>query len=1289
MRAKLTQSQKIDFVPIASDINMLNAAPIRQWEHKLDTFEETKGASILQTASNLVHRYQQRIAIGPLKYQHKGQMKKKQLINVQQNSGNNSMIQQKKRQSGNTNGQLVTGGDSDAMIVKNLDNSMLNIRSTADPLKKLFESTPVSGTRDFHTESKMSLNHGNVIHPTFSNPYAIQMGGGLAQEQSPIRVFYTQQKNRGYSKQLETYAGHLDGLKTLLTQPSEKSTALKASAQLMQIYKQHLQSGTPHSVSKNHIQPILQSQASVPLVEVFETQGSSVDCSSQEAQNDVKPLFKQDQTIDQQSPELRQQQIPQRPQTTNHAGVSHLGLNRLSKILNIGNLFDQQSGRSRLLRDRSPIVFPSQFQSQSQTRAGHNMSQQSLHLRFPRMSQNNNNQSLIESPNPFLRPQSRGQIQESGAAHLESPSSMRLFSEVGRASRTNLLDQQKNTLTNSQSFLRSSQGSQKMRQVLSMSKVELIGNQGKMNVAADSQRSHSNNNHQWGQLNQSISQLQQAYSPLKKATVLSKSGRVPATPNIKSRALKIPEQQQPSLRSNVSQSQVIPRQIGPVDEHGRVIFIPKTGIDQIFMLHQVKFVRPKHPHIEPLYSFPDPSEKAKQIEIYKNHTYDFQARLVYDSMDTNSPLYQGALVEEEYIDLKDLISTPIIKPDGLLVPQFGGAIAVRPPVTVNFFYQKLRPYYRLGRGGESDETLVFESRFECGNLRKSVQVDRYEYELQLKTDTNSSSNYTQWFYFRVSNTRKDKQYTFHITNFVKPDSLFNNGMKPLIYSRKESDISNQGWTRAGEDIAYYPTPIKSYKPSHPCYMPPPQPWNPSPQNSLYTLSFNFTFTHDHDEVYFAYCYPYSYSEVQKYMLSISGYNNQDILRRAPLCQTLAGNQCDMLIITNFLSKSDQIADRPAVILTARVHPGESNSSYIMEGLIEYLISTDPGAKLLRDRFVFKIVPMLNPDGVVVGNYRCSLSGADLNRQWISPSGKFYPEIHAVKQMMRKTLESRDIAFYCDFHGHSRAKNAFMYGCQNVNNKDKKLKERIFPLLFGKRCEEFSFEGSAFNVHKVKESTARVVLWKEYSLINSFTLECSFLGPTKGTHKDAHFSIQNLLNLGKQFCLTLIEYSELEKAQDSAKQVKRLLKEIELIIKAQKEAQQPDPQKEEDIQIDNMAQYFPDQQDNEPPLPFKELNYDELGAKLDQTIKSSPQTQGRKKNTMGSLNFMSNRLNTQKLKPSLPKGGNGVLKRFRKNAGSSGAPAVPRKQFASSLTQTLGLKGFLSSTSTAEQRGKQQ
>lgn len=36
---------------------------------------------------------------------------------------------------------------------------------------------------------------------------------------------------------------------------------------------------------------------------------------------------------------------------------------------------------------------------------------------------------------------------------------------------------------------------------------------------------------------------------------------------------------------------------------------------------------------------------------------------------------------------------------------------------------------------------------------------------------------------------------------------------------------------------------------------------------------------------------------------------------------------------------------------------------------------------LRDKYLFKIVPMINPDGVVNGNYRFSAAGYDLNRKW--------------------------------------------------------------------------------------------------------------------------------------------------------------------------------------------------------------------------------------------------------------------------------------------------------------------
>lgn len=138
----------------------------------------------------------------------------------------------------------------------------------------------------------------------------------------------------------------------------------------------------------------------------------------------------------------------------------------------------------------------------------------------------------------------------------------------------------------------------------------------------------------------------------------------------------------------------------------------------------------------------------------------------------------------------------------------------------------------------------------------------------------------------------------------------------------------------------------------------------------------------------------------------------------------------MAIITNFSSRAEEIAVRRAIVITSRVHPGESNASFIVEGILNYLVSDVDVARYLRNNFVFKIIPMLNPDGVIIGNYRTSLSGLDLNRQWIAPSMKQCPENTSTKMMMRKTLESRDILFYCDIHGHSRCKNLFMYGCSN-------------------------------------------------------------------------------------------------------------------------------------------------------------------------------------------------------------------------------------------------------------------
>jgi murein tripeptide amidase MpaA len=52
---------------------------------------------------------------------------------------------------------------------------------------------------------------------------------------------------------------------------------------------------------------------------------------------------------------------------------------------------------------------------------------------------------------------------------------------------------------------------------------------------------------------------------------------------------------------------------------------------------------------------------------------------------------------------------------------------------------------------------------------------------------------------------------------------------------------------------------------------------------------------------------------------------------------------------------------------------------MMEGFIEWLCGPSKEAFTMRKYIVFKIVPMLNPDGVAIGNYRTGLSGKDFNR----------------------------------------------------------------------------------------------------------------------------------------------------------------------------------------------------------------------------------------------------------------------------------------------------------------------
>lgn len=247
------------------------------------------------------------------------------------------------------------------------------------------------------------------------------------------------------------------------------------------------------------------------------------------------------------------------------------------------------------------------------------------------------------------------------------------------------------------------------------------------------------------------------------------------------------------------------------------------------------------------------------------------------------------------------------------------------------------------------------------------------------------------------------------------------------------------------------------------------------ERSYYSLSWSCEFPHTDDTCYFSHCYPYTYSDLQAYLETLhKSPLRSKICRQKLLCTTLAGNMVHLLTITNPSSSPAETRAKRAIVISARVHPGETNSSFMMKGVIDFLTDTESqDANLLRNIFVFKIVPMLNPDGVITGNYRCSLSGCDLNRQYnkFSCMKEYFPVIFHLRQMMRKLCQERQVTVYCDLHGHSRKQNIFMYGCDDRARQSSEgggasplahVQTRILPFMLSKNAPHlFSYRYRTF------------------------------------------------------------------------------------------------------------------------------------------------------------------------------------------------------------------------------------
>ncbi|KAL4487062.1 hypothetical protein ABPG72_001514 [Tetrahymena utriculariae] len=436
-------------------------------------------------------------------------------------------------------------------------------------------------------------------------------------------------------------------------------------------------------------------------------------------------------------------------------------------------------------------------------------------------------------------------------------------------------------------------------------------------------------------------------------------------------------------------------------------------------------------------------------------------------------------------------------------------------------------------------TLRIDSSFESGNLFAAYQIRPKEYDLILQNDTNSKGN-TQWFFFQVQGTQKNQIVRFNLVNLMKNDSLFNYGMRPVVFSKKKNEQEQQGWFRGGFNISYFKNQILRES---------------QEKKSYYTLQFSYKFENSNDTVYFAHCYPYTYTDLNNYLNRLLSSNPQEmskICQRKKLCLTLAKNKCDVLTITapKQLKSGANKKMKQAIIIIARQHPGETPGSWMVEGAINYLCNLkNEEASYLRERCVFKVVPMVNPDGVIHGNYRTDLSGVDLNRNWLIPDKQYLTTVYAIKQLISSISREYKIRYIIDLHGHSKKMNAFFYG--NPNDEDAE-ESRIFPLVCAEECRFIDFSSCTFNLQQSKSNTARIALYNQLFKVyktNILTLEASFYGSTNKNQEKNHFTIEQYKEIGAAICKSMYKLYKQEE-------------EYEIEIQKQLEQQKADQQQDQ-------------------------------------------------------------------------------------------------------------------------------
>lgn len=405
-----------------------------------------------------------------------------------------------------------------------------------------------------------------------------------------------------------------------------------------------------------------------------------------------------------------------------------------------------------------------------------------------------------------------------------------------------------------------------------------------------------------------------------------------------------------------------------------------------------------------------------------------------------------------------------------------------------------------------------------------------------------------WFHFAIKNNKpivpattgdntiNDLAVTINIVDLNKHLKLYQQGMRPVIRSSStyqpvaeldEILFIEKGWKRLPGYIAYGNT-------------------------EEYGFSISFQLKLQPQRYYYlAFCYPFSYknslnlvkcllknnqiSSYTQHMQNSSsnpsttseGDETSDIyIKITPFCQSVENRQLNIITVSdNNINQQKQtfydeeniiqnpfieeFAHKKCMVITARVHPGETPGQLTFSGFLSFSLSADPRAEILRKNFVLYFIPMLNPDGVYHGHYRTDIHGDNLNRFYLTPSLSKHPQCYALKKLLEfccdaRPLQSqsleRDDVLFLDHHAHAAKRGCFLFGNALVDH-NRQVQNVHYAKLTEQNSLFFDFDACNFtqkNMQVVdkrdgmaREGCSRVAFYKLFNLTYCYTLESNY------------------------------------------------------------------------------------------------------------------------------------------------------------------------------------------------------